>query len=390
MRRWVWWGHALLSIVLSGLAVVGVTIGIWLAYLAANPLDLKPYLPRLNQWLAADGLVVQAQTAVLTYDAGLQVRLTDFALNVDNYERAVVAEAVQLRLSAWYLLLGRVTLKSAHIEAPRVAAAISGGGLRVAGKVLRFYGQGTDEPTVDLVALLAAQRWWGGGLSQVEGVTITRGVIEVTSPQLATVVQVNDVQATFQRPWVGDDELKLQARLQYAEQVAPVALYATYDDGPEHIALQAAVKDFAPEWLTPLLPPQWQQVAQGKMALAFFGTLRRGGTWVEPQLQIRTGAINVNLPMAYDWPLQYQSVSALLSYDPARDGGTLSVPRLQLVDQYGARATGQVTLSGLNTTPMARGQRCCSISPLVRPMRGCERTSPRPIFLTRGWRLMGR
>ncbi len=362
-----WLGLSFTTVVLVGGLMVGAAFGglMWLAaaHTRAQPLDLLPYLPRVQSFLADRGLDVSFDTLQLYYDTAPVLRAEGIRVKGADGDLAVYGEAAAIRLAKGRLL--RFAIAPKMIEARGVTLRLvrtQGGVVTIAGFPVggESTAQNPDDGLVEWLEALPSDTLWGR-LKQIraEGLTL---LLRDDLQRAEWVLE--DGKLAIERYEESGERGSLIGkirRLTGPHLVVPRGVKGTPIPvlvglgriaGANEVRVEAKFGDINAAVIGDYLPPTLQETISGQGTMALGSTLMAGNRLGEPWLTLRLKQATLNLPAAagYSKPLVLPRLEATVSYRPA-PADTLTIHQLALTAPRGNLFVVSGTVLNLTSSP---------------------------------------
>jgi hypothetical protein len=350
----------LLALVVVGSAVAGM---LWLRayYPRSAPLDLAPYVPRLQAFLAGRGVRVSVDKLELYDDNAPVLRAEGLRVLGPDGKLAVYGEAAAIKLAKGRLL--QFALAPKIIEARNVTLRLvrtRQGVVSIAGFSVSGAAAAPASGLVEWLEALPHNRLWNR-LKQVraEGLTLllrddlqnAEWVLEDGRLALNHYAQSGE-QGTL----LAQVRRLTGAHLNVPSGVRglpiPVLVQLTRPAEASQVTVEAKLGDLNAAVIGDYLPTPLQKVLSGRGTLAVGSTLTRGNVLGEPWLALRMQQAQLQLPIAagYITPLKLPQLEATLSFAPSPTD-TLTIRHLAFTGPRGNLFVISGTVAHVSTSP---------------------------------------
>jgi hypothetical protein len=329
-----WLGVSLGSATLVLLLMLGSLLGgvFWLAakHSRAQPLDLMPYMPKIQEFLAARGLNIELGGLELYYDNAPVLRAEELKVFGPDGELAVFGEAAAIKLAKGRLFMLQVSPKI--IEARGVTlrlVRIPSGVVTIAGFPVGSGGTAAvpnEEGVVEWLENLPADSLWGR-LKQirVQGLTLLlRDQVQNAEWVLEDgKLAIDRYEDSGERgSLLGQIRRLTGPHLNTPKGVRglpiPVLVGLERVQGAQTVQVEAKFGQLNAAIIGDYLPPQLQDFLTGRGTLSLGSTLTRGNLLGQPWLTLRLREATLNLPKTAGFAegLKLPQLEATVSYQP--------------------------------------------------------------------------
>lgn len=343
--------HILASLFVLLLAGLGITVAIIFAKLAAQPMNLMPYLPKAQSFLAKRGYNLTLDSAWLSFDGSLNIDAKGIKLEPIQYPlEALTAKEAELDIAPAQLLLARIAFSKVVLKEPQMPVTMSKSAIRLLGQTMAF--KRGEQPTdfIDIVEVLNSGGKWGYFYKALDHAAMVDGLVRIDSQLLPGEKTLQNLQLAFNRNWGTGETLTFEGLLNAAGSSVPIYVSADHESGADTMSMRARVEGASTTLVEPFLPEVVKDRASFTITTAFKGELGLGNKLITPILGISAREITINLPEAYDWPLKYTNLSALFGYSDEKEG-TFIIKYLKATDAFGTTAVAKGDISHVFAKP---------------------------------------
>ncbi len=368
IARWLGISIGSVSLLILFLMAAGTSGMLWLAaqHSRNQPLDLMPYLPRIQEFLAARGLNISIGSLELYYDDAPVLRAEGIQVYGSDGELAVFGEAAAIKLAKGRLLLLQVSPKM--IEARGVtlrlvrtpSGVVTIAGFPVGGGQNNAASSGKTTGVVEWLESLPADSLWGR-LKQVrvQGLTL---LLRDNMQQAEWVLE--DGKLALDKYAASGERGNLLGQIRRLSGPAlktpagvrglpiPVLISLARPAGATDVNVEAKFGQLNAAVIGDYLPAVVQNLVTGQGTLALGSVLTRGNLLGQPWLILRLRNATLNLPKAagYAEALKLPQLEAKISYQPSPTD-TLNIHNLAFTGPRGNLFVISGTVLNLGTSP---------------------------------------
>ncbi len=330
--KWVLIGTALAVLLMMGAMGGGLY---WLSVNTSreNPIDLVPYIPKLQGFFAGRGLNITADKLDLYYDTAPVLRIEGLNVLGPDGNLAVFTEQAAVKLANGRLL--RLMVSPKVIEAKGVTLRLVRGTddvVRIAGLGLNTKGAAQTNPkgVVEWLEKLPSDRLWGRLKNvRVQGLTLlvrddvqrAEWVLEdgrLSLDRYAGRGERGSLLANVRR--IVGPHLSVPKGVKGIS--TPVLVTLERDasgHAPDQVQVEAKFGTLNAQVVGDYLPTQLQNLVTGQGSLALGSVLTRGNRLGLPWLTLRLKNATLTMPAGagYTQPFKLPQLEATLSYRPS-------------------------------------------------------------------------
>lgn len=365
-----WLGVSLGSATLVLLLVLGGLLGglFWLAaqHSRTQPLDLMPYMPRIQEFLAARGLNIELGALELYYDNAPVLRAEGLQIFGADGELAIFGEAAAIKLAKGRLFTLQVSPKIVEargvtlrlVRTPSGVVTIAG--FPVGGGNALAPTAASTSGVVEWLENLPSDSLWGR-LKQVrvQGLTLLlRDQVQNAEWVLEDgKLAIDRYEDSGERgSLLGQIRRLTGPHLDTPKGVRglpiPVLVGLERVQGTDTVQVEAKFGQLNAAIIGDYLPPQLQDFLTGRGTLSLGSTLTRGNLLGQPWLTLRLRDATLNLPKTAGFAegLKLPQLEATVSYQPL-PSDTLYVKNLALTGPRGNLFVVSGSVLNLGTSP---------------------------------------
>ncbi|MBI1308735.1 MAG: hypothetical protein GC129_02605 [Proteobacteria bacterium] len=359
LQRWHW--HAIkwagwTSLLLAALVCAGVGSGLfWLAarYSRAHPLDMAPYLPRIEKYLAGQGLNVTFGHMEVFYDDAPVVRVTDVTVQGENGEPAVYVEQAAIKLANRRLFLLQAAPKIIEAKGVTLRLVRGADGVGLAG--MKQQESSAAQPgLVEWLNGLQLNGMWG----RMKDVKIDQvNLLLRDDVQDAEWVMENGRLVFTRYPDDGErGSLTARVRRLYGANhgvVLPMPVLVTFDHpaDADNASLTARFDETDVALLADYFPPQLQDLLRARGTVEVGTTLLPGNVLGRPWVTLRLSKVTVRPPEGFSEALTFPRLTLTAAYQPSPTD-ILEVKDLAFMSKRGNVWRVQGTVKNVTTDPL--------------------------------------
>lgn len=328
IRKWHWRLARLIGLGSLGtfIVIVGVMGALtgWLAasYSQAHPLDLGPYIPRIEGYLAKQGLRVSIGQLQLFYDDSPVVRMADVGVFGANGEMGVFVEQAAIKLSLRRLLVMQPSPKVIEAKGVTLRVVRRANGVGIAGLDLGEAEEKKEGAIAWLNGLRLSAAW-----GRLKDVKIDRVNLLLRDEVQDAEWALENGRLAFARYTDDGEHGTLTARvrrlygeggvLNLGEDVMPVLVSFDHEAGKDEANLSAKFDQTDVGLVSDYLPPQLKDLLKARGSVELGITLHEENVLSRPWVTLRLANAVILPPKGFSAPLEFPKLTMTAAYMPS-------------------------------------------------------------------------